>query len=264
MIDGDTYFLNTYMYSSTILQGHQHPSSLPLYHNCIRQAQIESERSMADVPNKLVTKSSTPPPRALILLARAHILLHTRADIKTETEFGAIAACGVMIYGLIMWQLAQHNARLMLVDEEEGLVLVDYTGGRGEIGEREIECRDVEGADTGKTGKEVGGRDQDVSGKSRGEAQELGQRDWEACCFYYSRSHSVGARIVGLRPELSLLRTVVRRFGGRRNGHPLLRGRIAPNSMRREHSEVRSQVPDNPHPYLPSQPETKAQYNPAH
>lgn len=112
--------------------------------------------AMADLPSRLVNKNSPPPPRALTLLARADVLLRTRADINMEIEFGTIAACGVMVYGVIMWKLAQHNARLMLVDEEEGLILVDYTCGRGEIGEREIECRDVEGAGPdGKTGKEV-------------------------------------------------------------------------------------------------------------
>lgn len=59
-----------------------------------------------------------------------------------------------MIYGVIMWRLAQQNARLLLIDEEEGMVLVDYDGGRGDVSEREVEHVDVEGSDAGKMAAE--------------------------------------------------------------------------------------------------------------
>ena len=96
-----------------------------------------------------------PPPRALPLLDRAHILLHTRADMCTVTEYGAIEACGIMVYGVGMWRLAQRNARSILIDEEEGMVLVDYEEGRGEILDLEVECVEDEDGELGRSGKMV-------------------------------------------------------------------------------------------------------------
>lgn len=42
----------------------------------------------------------TAPPTALASLARAHVLLHTYADIAVEAEHGLIAACAIMLYGV--------------------------------------------------------------------------------------------------------------------------------------------------------------------
>ena len=82
---------------------------------------------------------------ALPLLARAHILLRTRADLSTEIKYGAIAVCGIMIYGTCAWQLALRNAASTLQDEEDeedGMVLVDFSEGRGMVSSRDMECLD--------------------------------------------------------------------------------------------------------------------------
>lgn len=92
--------------------------------------------------NNALEKPTTPPPCALPLLARAYILLHTSGDICSETEYGAIATCAVMVYGVTVWKLAQKNARSTLIDEEEGMVLVDFEVGRGEILNLEVKCDD--------------------------------------------------------------------------------------------------------------------------
>lgn len=88
---------------------------------------------------------SPPPLCALPLLARAHILLRTRADLCTEIKYGALAVCGIMIYGTCAWQLAMKNAASMLQDEEDeedGMVLVDFSEGRGMVSSRDVECLD--------------------------------------------------------------------------------------------------------------------------
>ena len=97
--------------------------------------------------------SSPPPPCALTFLARAHVLLRTRADLRTEIKYGAIAVCGVMLYGTRMWTLAQKNAASLLQDEEDedGMVLVDFEDGRGVISEREVDCVGDEDGDSGTT-----------------------------------------------------------------------------------------------------------------
>ena len=97
--------------------------------------------------------SFPPPPCALPLLARAHILLRTRADLCTEIKYGAIAVCGVMVYGTRMWALAQKNAASLLQDEEDedGMVLVDFEDGRGVILDRDVECVDDEDSDSRST-----------------------------------------------------------------------------------------------------------------
>ena len=95
---------------------------------------LPPQSTMAPTMTPLGT-SSPPPPCALPLLARAHILLRTRADLCTEIKYGAIAVCGVMVYGTRMWALAQKNAASLLQDEEDedGMVLVDFEDGRGVI-----------------------------------------------------------------------------------------------------------------------------------
>jgi hypothetical protein len=104
----------------------------------------------------LSTSSSPPPPCALSLLARAHILLRTRADLSTELKYGALAVCGIMLYGTRPWQLALKNAASLLQDEEDeedGMVLVDSEYGRGVILDREVEC--VEDDEDGEFGTTV-------------------------------------------------------------------------------------------------------------
>ena len=98
-------------------------------------------------------KTSPPPPCALTFLARAHVLLRTRADLCTEIKYGAVAVCGVMLYGTRMWMLAQKNAASLLQDEEDedGMVLVDFEDGRGVISDREVDCVDDEDGDPGTT-----------------------------------------------------------------------------------------------------------------
>jgi hypothetical protein len=93
----------------------------------------------------LGSSSSPPPPCALPLIARAHILLRTRADLSTELKYGALAVCGIMVYGTRPWQLALKNAASLLQDEEdeeEEMVLVDFECGRGVISDRDVECVD--------------------------------------------------------------------------------------------------------------------------
>lgn len=94
-----------------------------------------------------------PPPCALPLLARAHILLRTRANLSTELKYGALAVCSIMIYGIRAWQLALKNAASLLQDEEDGMVLVDFEYGRGVILDREVEC--VEDDEDGEFGTTV-------------------------------------------------------------------------------------------------------------
>lgn len=52
-----------------------------------------------------------------------------------------------------MWALAQKNSASLLQDEddEDGMVLVDFEDGRGGISDREVECIDDEGSDSGTT-----------------------------------------------------------------------------------------------------------------
>jgi hypothetical protein len=120
-----------------------------------------------------------PPPRALPLLARAHILLHTRVDMCTSTEYGAIAACGIMIYGVPVWQLAQKNARSMLIDEEEGMVLVDYDDdfedGRGGIREKDVAFVDEDSEDVGSAERVAAEEVRILVGKATSEI-----RKWDA------------------------------------------------------------------------------------
>jgi hypothetical protein len=111
---------------------------------CFPKEEITPEEPMAPQSLRPSDAKPFPPPRALPFLARAYVLLHTHADISTQTEFSAIAACGVMIYGVILWRLAIRNARSILIDEEEGMVLVDYGDERGAICDREVEFVDVE------------------------------------------------------------------------------------------------------------------------
>lgn len=106
------------------------------------------------VPTMSPLGTSSPPPScALPLPAKAHIPLRTRADLCTEIKYGAIAVCGVMVYGTRMWALAQKNSASLLQDEddEDGMVLVDFEDGRGGISDREVECIDDEGSDSGTT-----------------------------------------------------------------------------------------------------------------
>jgi hypothetical protein len=118
---------------------------MPFLHSwCFPKEQITPEEPMAPQSFKPSEVKPVPPPRALPFLARAYVLLHTHADIFTQTEHGAIATCGVLIYGVILWRLALRNARSILIDEEEGMVLVDYGDERGGICDREVEFVDVE------------------------------------------------------------------------------------------------------------------------
>ncbi|GAB7330638.1 hypothetical protein MBLNU13_g02208t2 [Cladosporium sp. NU13] len=96
---------------------------------------------------------SPPPPCALHLLARAHILLRTREDLCTQIKYGAIAVCGIMVYGTGMWQLAQKNAVSLLHEEEDedGMVLVDFEDGRGANSDRDVDCVDDEDGCFGTT-----------------------------------------------------------------------------------------------------------------
>jgi hypothetical protein len=111
---------------------------------CFLKEQITPEEPMAPQSLTASEVKPVPPPRALPFLARAYILIHTHADISTQTEFSAIAACGVMIYGVIVWRLALRNARSILNYEEERMVLVDYGDERGGVCNREVEFVDVE------------------------------------------------------------------------------------------------------------------------
>lgn len=99
---------------------------------------------------------SPPPPCALPRLARAHIILRTRADLSTELKYGAIAVCGIMVYGTSPWQIARKNAALKLQDEEDedGMVLVDFEHGRGVILDRDVNCVDDEDDDFGTSVEE--------------------------------------------------------------------------------------------------------------
>jgi hypothetical protein len=55
-----------------------------------------------------------------------------------------------MIYGVILWPLALRNARLTLIYEEQGMVLVDYGDERGGIRDSEVDFVDVEDGEAGK------------------------------------------------------------------------------------------------------------------
>jgi hypothetical protein len=112
---------------------------------CFSKAQLTPEEPMAThQSSKHSDVKSVPPPRALPFLARAYILIHTHADISTQTDSNLVAACSVMVYGVILWRVALRHARLTLIDEEEGMVLVDYGDERGGICDREVEFVDVE------------------------------------------------------------------------------------------------------------------------
>ena len=122
---------------------------------------------------------SPPPPCALPLLARAHILLRTRADLCTEIKYGAIAVCGVMVYGTRMWALAQKNAASLLQDEEDedGMVLVDFEDGRGVILDRDVECVDDEDSDSGSTAAdEIGALVEKAIAEIKKWDREMGKR----------------------------------------------------------------------------------------
>jgi hypothetical protein len=51
---------------------------------------------------------------------------------------------------VILWRLALRNARLTLIDEEEGMVLVDYGDETGGIRDSEVDFVDVEDEEAGK------------------------------------------------------------------------------------------------------------------
>lgn len=123
--------------------------------------------------------SSPPPPCALPLLARAHILLRTRADSCTEIKYGAIAVCGVMVYGTRMWALAQKNAASLLQDEEDedGMVLVDFEDGRGVILDRDVDCVDDEDSGPGTTAAdEIGALVEKAIAEIKKRDREMGKR----------------------------------------------------------------------------------------
>jgi len=120
---------------------------------------------------------SPPPPCALPRLARAHILLRTRADLSTELKYGAIAVCGVMVYGTSPWQLALKNAASLLQDEEDGMVLVDFEVGRGVISDREVECVEDEGGEFGlSVEEEIGASVEKAVGEIKKWDWEIGKR----------------------------------------------------------------------------------------
>ena len=87
--------------------------------------------------------SPAPPPplQALRDLAKAHILLHLCAHLTAEMEFGAIAACAIMLYGIEAWKVAERAVRMEMIDDEE----------RGES---------LESDDAGQQGPNEGGEEQ--------------------------------------------------------------------------------------------------------
>lgn len=80
-------------------------------------------------------ESSIPPPpqQALHHLARAHILLHLCAHLTAEMEFGAVAACAIMLYGIQPWQAAERTVRLELIDAEEAAESSGAEGCDGQV-----------------------------------------------------------------------------------------------------------------------------------
>ena len=139
---------------------------------------LPPQSTMAPTMTTLGT-SSPPPPCALPLLARAHILLRTRADLCTEIKYGTIAVCGVMVYGTRMWALAQKKAASLLQDEEDedGMVLVDFEDGRGVILDRDVECVDDEDSDSGSTAAdEIGALVEKAIAEIKKWDREMGKR----------------------------------------------------------------------------------------
>jgi len=63
------------------------------------------------VPNISHTQA---PATALQDLAEAHILLHLCEHPTAEMEFGAVAACAVMVYGVEAWEDAEREVRMRL------------------------------------------------------------------------------------------------------------------------------------------------------
>jgi hypothetical protein len=125
--------------------------------------------------------SAPPPPSALPLIARAHILLRTSADLSTELKYGALAVCGIMLYGSRPWQLALRNAASLLQDEEDGedgMVIVDFEYGRGVILDRDVECVEDEDGEFGSTSveEEIGGLVKKAIAEIKKWDREMGKR----------------------------------------------------------------------------------------
>ena len=123
-----------------------------------------------------------PPPSALPILAKAQIILHSRTDLATEAEFGAVAACGIMLYGVFAWRQAERRTRLHLIDEEEGRIAEDswvdlgLGGCRSEVSQREHEGGvEANGADHGSEG-DVQALVEKAVGEIRAWDREMGVR----------------------------------------------------------------------------------------
>ncbi|KAM0723774.1 hypothetical protein Q7P37_000764 [Cladosporium fusiforme] len=140
--------------------------------------------------------SGPPPPTALPLLAKAHILLHSQADLTTETEFGSIAACGIMVYGIIQWRWAEHRVRLEMLDEAEREERFDEEDGDGVSCRASIAQRAV---GIGKRGAKSGRADSSKEVISRLVQRAVGDvKEWD--------------REVGLRLEFALREVVWARW----------------------------------------------------
>lgn len=119
-----------------------------------------------------------PPSTSLPLLAKAHILLCTQADLNTETEFGAIAACGIMLYGIIRWRQAEYRERLRLLNQEEERE--EWEKGEGEEGRWRVEMVDRELRAEEREGNEVAGGKEVEEEVARLVDLAVGEiRDWD-------------------------------------------------------------------------------------
>lgn len=54
------------------------------------------------------------------------------ADLCFATPFGPVAACGIMLYGVPMWERAEHKARMDLRNEKQKGIESGYWNSRVE------------------------------------------------------------------------------------------------------------------------------------
>lgn len=88
-----------------------------------------------------------------------------------------------MLYGCEQWELAERRCRPDLLDEEEGIVLLDFDidehepDGRGQITEREVECVEGRrGGDSEKAEEEVRTLLKGAIGEIKAWDPEMGKR----------------------------------------------------------------------------------------